>query len=112
MTQARCTIVSCASLMQSNTKCYMPFEVASYAYYATCVVSSSLSWGNHLRMVSFRHELGSAVATRCAFFDNVVTASHFQETCRYSQLWSAILYTQIASDLRRIVPAWSVSLPT
>ena len=87
-------------------------EVVSYAYYATCVASGSLSWGDHLRMVTFRHELGSAVATRCVFCDNVVTASHFQETCRYSQLWSAVLYTQMASDLCRIVPAWSVSLPT
>ena len=90
---------------------YAP-EVASYAYYATCVAFGSLSWGDHLRMVTFRQELGSAVATRCAFCDNVVTVSHFQETRRYSQLWSAVLCTQMASDLRRIVPAWSVSLPT
>ena len=96
---------------QQQIVLYAP-EVASYAYYATCVASGSLSWGNHLRMVTFRHELGSVVATRCAFCDNVVTASHFQETCRYSQLWCAVLFTQMASDLRRIVPAWSVSLPT
>ena len=90
---------------------YAP-EVASYAYYATCVVSGSLSWGDHLRMVTFRHELGAAITTRCAFCDTVLTASHFQENYRYSQLWSAVLYTQIASDLRRIIPEWSVSLPT
>ena len=41
---------------------YAP-EVASYAYYATCVLSGSLSWGDHLRMVTLRHELGAAVAT-------------------------------------------------
>ena len=87
-------------------------EVASYAYYATCVASSSLSWGDHLRMVTFRHKLGSAVAARCAFCDNVVTASHFQENCGCSQLWSAVLYSQMAFDLRPIIPVWSVSLPT
>ena len=63
-------------------------------------------------MVTFRQEPRSAVATRCAFCDNVLTASHFQETCRYNQLWFAVLYTEMASDLRRIVPVWSVSLPT
>ena len=57
-------------------------EVASYAYYATCVVSGSLSWRDHMRMVTSRHELGFAVATRCAFHDNAVTALHFQETYR------------------------------
>ena len=50
-------------------------EAACYAYYATCVASSSLSWGNHLRMVTFRQELESEVATRCAFRDNIVTAT-------------------------------------
>ena len=63
-------------------------------------------------MVTFRQELGSAVATRCAFCDNVVTASHFQETCQCSQLWYAVLHAPMAPDLRRIVLAWSVSLPT
>ena len=90
---------------------YAP-DVASYAYYATCVASGSLSWGDHLRMVTFRQELGCAVATCYELCDSVVTASHFQETCQYSRLWSVVLYTQMASDLRRIVPAWSVSLPT
>ena len=47
---------------------YAP-EVASYAYYATCVVSGSLSWGDHLRMVTFCQEVGTVVATRCAFCD-------------------------------------------
>ena len=87
-------------------------EVASYAYYATCVASGSLSWGGHLRMVTFRHGLSTATLTRCAFCDTVLTATHFQEDCRYSRLWSAVLYTQMASDLRRIIPEWSVSLPT
>ena len=90
---------------------YAP-EVASYPYYATCVEPGSLSWGDQLRMVTFRHELGAAVATRCAFCDTVLTASHFQENCRYSQRWFAVLYTQMASHLRRIIPEWSVSRPT
>ena len=63
-------------------------------------------------MVTFRQQLGSAVATRCAFCDNLVTASHFQETCQCSQLWYAVLHAPMAPDLRRIVLAWSVSLPT
>ena len=62
---------------------YAP-EVASFAYYATCVASGPLSWGDHLRMVTFRHELGITAATRCAFCDAVLTISHFQEDCRYS----------------------------
>ena len=107
--------VQCCQLRQLYTKqqevLHAP-EVASYAYYATCVASSSLSWGDRLRMVTFRQELGSVVATRCAFCDNVVTASHFQETCRCSQLWYAVLHAPMAPDLRRIVLAWSVSLPT
>ena len=63
-------------------------------------------------MVTFRQGLGTAVAVRCAFCDGAVTASHFQGGRRYSELWSAILYTQMASNLRRIVPEWAVSLPT
>ena len=90
---------------------YAP-EVASYAYYATCVAAGSLSWGYHLRMVTFRQGLGTAVAVHCAFCDGAVTASHFQGGCRYSELWSTILYTQMASDLHRIVPEWVISLPT
>ena len=57
--------------------------VASYAYYVTCVASGSLSWGDHLRMVTFRNGLGTAIAVRCALFDGVVTTSHFQGGCRY-----------------------------
>ena len=55
---------------------YAP-EVASFAYCATCVASGSLSWGDHLRMVTFRHGLGTAILTRCAFCDAVLTATHF-----------------------------------
>ena len=90
---------------------YTP-EVASFAYYATCVASGSLSWGDHLRMVTFRHDLGATIVTRCAFCDAVLTAAHFQEDCRYYRLWSAVLYTQMASHLRHRIPEWSVSLPT
>ena len=57
---------------------YAP-EVASFAYCATCVASGLLSWGDHLRMVTFRHNLGTAILTRCAFCDAVLTATHFQE---------------------------------
>ena len=53
-------------------------EVASFAYYATCVAFGSLSWGDHLRMVTFRHDLGTAIVTRCALCDAVLTAAHFQ----------------------------------
>ena len=53
----------------------------SFAYYATCVASGSLSWGDHLHMVTFRHELGTAAAIRCAFCNAVLTASHFKEDC-------------------------------
>ena len=63
-------------------------------------------------MVTFRQGLGTAVAVRCAICDGAVTASHFQGGCPYSELWSSILFTQMSSDLRRIVPEWVVSLPT
>ena len=96
---------------QQQDVVYAP-GVASFAYYATCLVSGSLSWGDHLRMVTFRHELGTTVVTRCAFCDAMLMAPHFQEDCRYSQLWCAVLYTQMGSDLRRIIPEWSVPLPT
>ena len=62
-------------------------------------------------MVTFREELGAAVATRCAFCDAVLTAPHIQEDRHYNRLWPAVLYTQMASDPRRIIPEWSVSLP-
>ena len=86
-------------------------KVACFAYYTTCVASGSLSWGDHLRIVTFRHGLGTAIITQCAFCDAVLTATHFQEDFLYSQLCSAVLYTQMASHLRRIIPEWSVSLP-
>ena len=35
-------------------------EMASYAYYASSVAPGSLSWGEHLRMVTFRHGLETA----------------------------------------------------
>ena len=35
-----------------------------------------------------------------------------QDDCQYSGLWAAILYPQMSYDLCRIVPEWSVSLPT
>ena len=90
---------------------YTP-EVASYAYYASSVASGSLSWGEHLRMVSFCHGLDTAVLVQCTFCGNKVTTAHFQEDYQYSRLWAAILSSQLSYDLRRIVPEWSVSLPT
>ena len=84
---------------------YAP-EVAFFAHYATCVASGSLSWRDQLRMVTFLHDLGTAIITRCAFCVAVLTATHFQEGCRY------VLYTQMAFDLRRIIQEWSVALPT
>ena len=90
---------------------YAP-EVASYAYYASSVASGSLSWGEHLRMVTFRRGLETAISVQCAICGGTVTVAHFQGSCQYSTLWTAILYTQRAYDLRRMVPEWSVSLPT
>ena len=90
---------------------YAP-EVASYAFYTSCVASSSLSWGKHLRMVPFHHGLDTSNPVMCAFYDSRITAAHFQEGCQYSDLWANVLYTQLASDLRRIVPEWGLSLPT
>ena len=87
-------------------------EVASYACYASSVAQGSLSRGEHLRMVSFRCGLDTAISVRCAFCGNKVTATQFQEACQYSELWTTILYTHLSYDLRRIVPEWSVSLPT
>ena len=46
------------------------------------------------------------------FCGDTVTAAHFQDSYQYSKLWTALLYTQMAYDLQRIVPQWSVSLPT
>ena len=59
---------------------YAP-EVASYTFYASCVASSSLSWGEQLRMVSFRHGLDTSTAVTCAFCDCRVTAAHFEDDC-------------------------------
>ena len=75
---------------QQQDVVYAP-EVASFSYYATCVASTSLSWGDHVRMVTFRHDLGTAVITRCAFGDAVLTATPFQAGRRYSRLWSDVL---------------------
>ena len=111
MMLAQCSITNCAGSTHSSKMWSTPL-MASFAYYATCVASGSLSWGDHLRMVTFRHGLSPATLSRCAFCPAVLTATHFQEDCRYSRLWSAVLYTQMASDLRRIIPEWSVSLPT
>ena len=61
-------------------------EVASFAYHVSCVAYGSLSWGDHLRMVTFRHDPGATIVTRCAFCDTVLTATHFQESCRYNRL--------------------------
>ena len=90
---------------------YAP-EVASYAYYASSVASSSLSWGEHLRMVTFRQGLETAISVQFAFCGGTGTGALFQGSSQYSRLWTAILYTQMAYDLRRIVLEWSVSLPT
>ena len=68
---------------------YAP-KVVSFAYYATCVAPGTLSWGDHLRMVTLRHALGAAIITRCAFCDAVLTATHFQEDCRYNRVWYAV----------------------
>ena len=54
---------------------YAP-EVASYAYYASSVASGSLSWGEHLRMVTFRQGLETAILVQCAFCGGTVTAAH------------------------------------
>ena len=101
----------CRLYAQQQDVEYAP-EAVSFAYYAICVMSGSLSWGDHLRMVTFRHGRSTATLTRCAFCDTVLTATHFQEDCRYSRLWCAVLYTQMAFDLRRIIPEWLVSLST
>ena len=85
---------------------YAP-EVASFAYYATCVASGWLSWGDHLRMVTICHDLRHSHPT-CV----LLTAALFQEDRRYNRLWFAVLYTQMASEMGRIIPEWSVSLPT
>ena len=90
---------------------YAP-EVASYAYYASSVVLGSLSWGEHLRMVSFSQGWDPADLVQCAFCGSIVTAAHFQDNRQYSGLWATILYTQMSYHLRRIIPEWSVSLPT
>ena len=90
---------------------YAP-ELTSYAYYASSVASGSLSWGEHLRMVTFPEGLETAISVQCAFRGGTVTAAHFQGSCQYNKLWTAILYTQMAYNLRWIVLEWSVSLPT
>ena len=90
---------------------YAP-TIASYSYYATCVVSGSLTWGDHLRMVTFRHGLMSTPSVRCAFCTTAITAAHVQSTCRYSRLWSAVLYTHLTRDIRRHIPEWTVAIPT
>ena len=60
---------------------YAP-AVASYAYYASSVASGSLSWGEHLRMVTFRKGLETVVSVQCAFCGGTVTATHFQGSCQ------------------------------
>ena len=89
---------------------YAP-EVASYAYYASCVTLGALSWGEHLRMVSFRHRLDVPGCVTCAFCGQWVTAMHFH-SCQYGGLWRAILCTKLADELRHMVREWEVSLPT
>ena len=86
--------------------------MVSYAYYASSVTSGSLTWGEHLPMVTFRQGLETAMSVQCAFCGGTVMATHLHGTCHCSRLWTAILYTQMPYDLRRIVPQWSVSLPT
>ena len=90
---------------------YAP-QVASYAYYASCVASGALSSGEHLQMVSFRHGLDTPSRVTYAFCDQRVRAMHFQDDCHYGGPWRAILYTKLAGELHHIVPEWGVPLPT
>ena len=53
-------------------------EVASYAFYAFCVACGYLSWGEHLRIVSFRHGSDTPTPVTCAFPDCRITAAHFE----------------------------------
>ena len=62
---------------------YAP-KVASYAFYMSCVASGALSWGEHLRMVSFRHALDTPAPTTCAVCSCRVTAAHYQDNCQFS----------------------------
>ena len=90
---------------------YAP-EVASYAYYASCVASGALLWGEHFRMASFRHGVDVPSRVTCTFCVQWVTAMHFQDDCQYGTLWRAILSTKLAGELRHIVLEWEVSIPT
>ena len=77
-----------------------------------CKPSLPPSWGEHLRMVSFRHGLDASAPVTRALCDCRITTAHFQEDCQYGVSWAAVLYTQLTSNVRRIVPEWGVSLPT
>ena len=48
----------------------------------------------------------------CAFCDCKVTTTHCHNDCQYGGFWRAILYTQLAGNLRDFVPEWGVFLPT
>ena len=61
-------------------------EAASYAYFATCIASLSVTCSDHLHMVTFRQGLGTAVTVHCAICDGPVTASDFQGGCPFSEL--------------------------
>ena len=59
-------------------------SVVSFAYYATCAIFGSLSWGHHLRMVTFRHDLGTAIVTGCALCDAVLVQLTSRKTAATS----------------------------
>ena len=62
-------------------------------------------------MMCYRHSLDTPSLATCAFYGCKVMAAHFQDDCQYSSPWKTILYPQLASDLRRFVLEWGVSLP-
>ena len=90
---------------------YAP-SVASYAYYATCVASGSLSWRTHLRMITFQHGLAVNSPVQCPFCARPVTAAHIQSDCPFARLWSLVLYTHLTREIQRIVPEWETAVPT
>ena len=63
-------------------------------------------------LVSFRHGSDASTPVACSFCDCTITAAHFWEDCQDGDMWAAVLYTRLASALRRIAQEWGVSLPT